>query len=142
MVKNPRLNSQRVDRYGTHLNGGMCTTGTDKSHHNPAAQQCATESVDASSDQMDGFLQITKRGCCPNQPDLSSLLTITTCRSGSVMPLSIISSSIDSIRGTVGRGKSRQTSLGFSVERSVGQFRNSTTFNRLDAMRFGFHHSL
>ena len=74
---------------------------------------------DASWGQIDGFLQITKRECYPKQPNSLSLLTITTYRSGSAMPLSITSSSIDSIRGTVYHGKNRQTSLGFSVEHFV-----------------------
>ena len=154
-VKNLRLNSCRVVRYGTRLNGDMCITGTGRFHHNPTAQQCATGSADVLSvrkirqqvletpkRRQNGFLRITKHGCYPKQPNSPSLLTITTCRSGSEMPLSITSFLIDSIRGTVCRGKSRQTSLDFSVEHSAARFRNLTTFNRLDAMRCGSHHSL
>ena len=141
-MRNLRLNSPRVGRYGTHLNGDMCATGMDKFRHNPAGRSSAIELVDASWDQMDGSLRITKRGCSPKQPNSPSLLTITTCRSGSAMPLSITSSLIDSIRGTMCSGRNRRISPGFSVERSGAQFRNLTTFNRLDAMQSGFHPSL
>ena len=98
-MRNLRLNSCRVVRYGTHLNGDMCTTGRDRSHHNRTARQCVTGSAGAVPVQIDGFLRITKRGCYPNQPNSPSLLTTTTCRSGSAMPLSITSSWIDSDPG-------------------------------------------
>ena len=92
---------------------------------------------------MDGFLQIIKRGVLSEATEFA--ISIDDYDIPQVGPrgsyLSHLSGSILS-GGRCAVEESRQTSQGFSVGRSVVQFRNLTTFNCLDAMRCGFHPSL